>query len=282
MIVSYIQGGMGNQMFQFAQGYALAKKFRTGMALDVTNYVADTMREYSLDLWAGVYRRFDKVTNSIVDVKENGMPFNEHQLDEFQDNKVYRGYWQTEKYFPGLERDLFQIFTPRQPLTATGRDTYRDIINAGRRSIFLTIRRTDYVGNNFHGELPAEYYIGAINKIMEKEIISRPHIFIFSDDTSFASQFAATYLGQHECTVAGNWDRTVKGHLGREDEELFLMRSCSHAVMANSTYSWWGAYMGDHNPALTGLRTVVCPKQWFGPGSNENPVDIPRPNWIQL
>jgi hypothetical protein len=279
MIVSHLQGGMGNQCFQFAMGYAQAKRFNTGLLLDPSSFRTDRMREYSLGLWGGIYRRFDLIYDTPIDIHENGMPYNQQIVDQIQHDSCLKGYWQTEKYFSPYSRELFKIFTPFQPMTSISRDVLREIEGCGNRSIFLTIRRTDYVNNSFHGQLPQSYYDLALEYIANAAGID-PHVFVFSDDPTWVGE---NFHIPYQMTVSGNFDRTVKGHLGREDEELYLMRMCSHAVMANSSYSWWGAYMGDLNPwLLNNKRVVVCPKQWFGPSSNEDPRDIPRPNWIQL
>ena len=79
-------------------------------------------------------------------------------------------------------------------------------------------------------------------------------------------------------TIAGNFDRTVEHHLGREDAELYLMRLCRHAIMANSSYSWWGGWLGADIKA----GMVIAPKNWFGPAFKEDPRDIVPGRWIRL
>lgn len=278
MINIVLRGGVGNQLFQFSFGYAMAKKFNTGLIFDLTNYRTDRMREYSLDLFGGIRGRYDKVVGSLVDIREDGMPYNQAIVDQIKYDSCVLGYWQTEKYFAQYAKDLFKIFTPFQPITSMARDTLREIQNCGNRSVFLTIRRTDYVGNTFHGELPQSYYDQALKYIATEAGID-PHVFVFSDDPKWCED---NFRVPYETTIAGNFDRTTRDHLGREDEELFLMRNCAHSVCANSSYSWWGSWLADHNPYLIHKRIAVAPKQWFGPASNEDPKDIVPDRWVKI
>jgi hypothetical protein len=278
MIISYLQGGMGNQMHQFAMGYAQAKRFNTGLILDLTNFQTDRMRQYSLGLWGGIHKKYDLAHGSLIDIHENGMPYNQQIVDQITKDSCLKGYWQTEKYFTPYAKDLFQIFTPYLPITSIGRDTLREIETCGNRSVFLTIRRTDYVGNSFHGELPQSYYDQALYYIADNAGIN-PRVFVFSDDPKWCEE---NFRTPFETTIAGNFDRTTRDHLGREDEELFLMRQCAHSVCANSSYSFWGAWLADQNPWILNKRIVVAPQQWFGSASNEDSRDIVPERWVKL
>jgi hypothetical protein len=100
-------------------------------------------------------------------------------------------------------------------------------------------------------------------------------VFVFSDEPNWCHENLKLQYPFH---VAGTYDRTVKGHLGREDGELFLMSMCKNAVLANSTFSWWGAWLGD--PGRKGV--VIAPKKWFGPLSNEDARDIVPNRWISI
>jgi hypothetical protein len=271
MIVSYLQGGIGNQMFQYAAGLALAKKFDTSLHLNTSSFLHDPMREYSLHLWAGVTEKVDSSSPSGEIVREEGLPYNPEVVKKFSRDCGIWGYWQTEKYFADIAGSLMWRFVPRQPLTARGEETLKDIRQAGERSVFLTIRRTDYTQSDFHGVLPLSYYEEAL------QIIARqvdPEIFVFSDDPEWCEE---NLRFPYKTVIAGNYDRTVKGHIGREDEELWLMRHCRHAIMANSSYSWWGAWLGADK---TG-GIVIAPQQWFYK-ANEDPSDICPPRWTKI
>jgi hypothetical protein len=139
--------------------------------------------------------------------------------------------------------------------------------------VFVTVRRTDYVGNPHHVVLPMDYYRQAAALIATK--VSDPEFFVFSDEPEWCE---ANFKLPYRTTIAGNFDRTIEQHLGREDAELYLMRLCGHAIMANSSYSWWGGWLGAD---ITG-GIVIAPKTWVGPAFKEDPRDIVPGRWIRL
>src|SRR5579864_6842823 len=99
MITTYIQGGIGNQMFQYATGLALAKRFDTGLRLNISGFNRDPMREYSLHLWGGVTEKLDPLPLGENIVCEEGLPFNPETVKQFTRDCSIRGYWQSEEYF---------------------------------------------------------------------------------------------------------------------------------------------------------------------------------------
>ena len=123
-------------MFQFAFGYASAKRLNTGLIFDVTNYRTDQMRRYSLDLFSGIYRKYEKVVDSLIDTHERGLPYDQELVDQIKYDSCIRGYFQTEKYFEPYAKDLFKIFTPFQPITSHARDTLREIEDRPSQSVF--------------------------------------------------------------------------------------------------------------------------------------------------
>lgn len=266
-IVCCLQGGMGNQMFQYAMVKQISLNLGVPFYLNINRFNLCNMRQYSLGLWRGVTEEItSEEPNRVI---ENGMPFNQRIVDSVKPGNSLIGYWQTEKYFKGIKQDLQKIFVPKKDLTSKGEATLTKIKEAGDRSVFLTIRRTDYVTNEFHGVLSRQYYDNAL-KIIAKDV-KDPIIFIFSDEPQWCEENMD--LG-YESYVAGNFDMTTKTHLGREDEELFLMINCKHAILANSSYSWWGAWL---NPD-PGIR--IAPVKWFN-SEKEDPRDIVPEGWIR-
>lgn len=268
-----LMGGAANQLFQYAVGLAVAEHVGAELFLDVSRYDApNEYRLYSLGLFAGVTERVVRGQSGRV-IREQGMPYKSEVFACATRDCTLVGYWQTERYFAGLKDVLREKLRPREPLPPLSTEMLGRIEAEGSRSVFLTVRRTDYVGNDFHGLLPYDYYLRAATKIAER--IDDPCFFIFSDDPLWCEQH---FQLPYRSVVAGNYDRSVPGHLGREDAELFLMSRCSHAIMANSSYSWWGAWLG--KPDDTGI--VVAPKAWFGPKGTEDPRDICPARWVRL
>jgi hypothetical protein len=143
------------------------------------------------------------------------------------------------------------------------------------RSVALTVRRTDYVGSKYHGLLAMSYYRQAAELIATQ--VPEPVFFVFSDDPEWCR---AHFHLPFDTIIAGNFHRTVPGALGREDAELYLMSQCRHAVLANSSYSWWGAWLGPDRARDGGI--IVAPQQWFLGETNEEARDIVPARWLKL
>jgi len=274
-VTSYLMGGCANQMFQYATGLALARRLGVDLKLDVAWYETATPnqpRTYSLGLFKGVDAR---VVHSLCGrvIREEGFPYKPALFENAPRKCSLIGYWQCEKYFFGLRDELRERLLPREPLPARSIEMERAILDAGERSVFVTVRRTDYVGNPYHVVLPMEYYREAAALIAAR--VADPVFFVFSDDPEWCE---ANFKLPYHTTIAGNFDRTVEHHLGREDAELYLMRLCGHAIMANSSYSWWGGWLG----ADIKGGMVIAPKSWFGPASKDDPRDIVPARWIRL
>lgn len=272
MITTRLQGGCGNQLWQYAFGLTQARRFHTDLQIDISSYKFDPKREYNLCLFPRITEKI--VVNSQTTIQEKGMPYNPSLIDSIKDGDVLNGYWQSEKYLESIEYDIRWRFQPG-PLSLKQQMWFR-IIFESKNPTFLTVRRTDYVGNSFHGEMSESYYWEALKIIAEKT--GRPSIFVFTDDIEWCqNNLNLPWPFQ----IAGTYDRTVKGHLGREDADLFLMSLCRNAVMANSSFSWWGAWLGD-NLRKGNNGVVVAPKTWFGPTAHEDVRDIVPDRWLTI
>ncbi len=272
MITTKLQGGMGNQMFQYAMGYAQSKRLGVGLQID-RGYLPyrnehDAKRVYMLDMWAGIQEPV--VRNIPVTVIERGRLYDQVLLDSIKDGDCLEGFWQTEKYFKEYRKDLLRAFLPAKMLDDKAVVTLDDIRAARSRSTFLTIRRGDYVGNKYHGEMTKDYYLEALKIISEKV---NPRVFVFSDEPEWVKK---NFDIPYEWSVAGSFDITTPSHNGREDSDLMLMSWCHNAVLANSSFSWWGAWLG-----RTQDRIVIGPKKWFAT-PNEDPRDIIPDEWIKI
>lgn len=272
-VITRLCGGIGNQMFQYATGLAVARHIKTEHVLDVSKYDYEKeLRSYSLSLFRGVQERLTRgVTGRIL--FEGGLRFDPQLFATATDDCSLVGYWQTEKYFSELKNELKEIFSHKLNIPDDTQETLTRIHDAGHRSTFLTVRRTDYVGSSYHRLLPHEYYLAALEKISEH--VTDPIIFVFSDEPEWCRQ---NFKIPYETVYAGNYHQTTPQQLGREDAELHLMRRCSNAVIANSSYSWWGAWLGNADSH----GTVVAPEQWFGPDCKEDSRDIIPARWIKL
>lgn len=270
MIVVRLSGGLGNQLFQYAAGRRLAQRRQAELVLDLGWYERtprrDTPRDYELahypiqariasgteKLWCRLHegpvlRRLDRLPRRWRHRREKGFAFDPAVLE--LPNDVYLdGYWQSYRYFDDIAALIQSELTPLAPMGP------RDEELAGRiratNSVAVHIRRGDYVTNaaasRAHGLCSAEYYDRALSRIAAAV---DPHFFVFSDDPAWARS-SMKFPGPFE----------VIDHNGPERafQDLRLMAMCKHQITANSSFSWWGAWL-NANPA----KIVLTPAQWF-------------------
>src|SRR5579862_7056000 len=159
-VTSCLMGGCANQIFQYATGLALARRLGVDLKLDVSWYetaTPDMPRTYSLMLFKGVDAETVRTTNGQI-IREQGFSYQPALLEKAPRACSLVGYWQCEKYFFGLRDELRERLLPSQPLPAQSIAIERAILDAGERSVFVHVRRTDYVGNPYHVVLPIDYY----------------------------------------------------------------------------------------------------------------------------
>lgn len=272
MITAFLQGGMANQAIIAAAALSAAQRLSTTIGFNTSCYHNDPMRQYSLGLWQG----FQDVPISSYPpqepiVREAGLPYSQELVDNLHDGCTMVGFYQCEAYFKDIKSLLKEKFVPRQLLTDKAKQTLRMIESAGPRSTFLTIRRSDYTNNDFHGVLSAEYYLKALEVVAAK---IDPIVFVFSDEPEWCE---ANLKLPCPTFISGNYDQTTPNHLGREDSELWCMFHCHNAILANSSYSWLGAWLGADE--LGG--TVVAPEKWFYKAP-EDYRDIVPSRWTKL
>ena len=185
-----------------------------------------------------------------------------------QEGNVYlEGFWHSEKYFKDIENVIRQEFTIRDEPDALNKEMANKIMAC--EPVSIHIRRGDYVSdkktNEFHGTCSLEYYNDAIG-IITKEI-KAPHFFVFSDDPVWVQdnlklKFSTTYL--------------VYNGAEKAYEDLRLMSLCKHHIIANSSFSWWGAWLSG-NP----YKIVIAPKKWFNDETIDTSDLIPD-EWFRI
>lgn len=273
MIVVRITGGLGNQLFQYAAGRRLAHIHNTELKLDVTEVLSKSYRPYLLDLFSiqatiasaeersrmlGMSRWVPEALEPLAHeylhhlfphVLREAHFYCDERLLNAGDDMYLIGYWQSEKYFSDISLMLRSDLTLKNPLSAKSADALHRIQDSA--SVALTVRRGDFVTDYYihkrHGVLPLSYYERAVDAIARR--VSKPSFFVFSDDISWVKKHMR--LSHEVVYMDFNYpDRTV--------EDLFLISSCKHAILANSTFSWWGAWL-NRNP----LKIIIAPSHWF-------------------
>jgi hypothetical protein len=278
MTIVKLLGGLGNQMFQYALGRQLSIKNKEPLVLylsdllkrDSINY---TLREFELDVFdikyadkilPGELRSFkERFTFKYLTKKinENGHRFNPRVLD-LKRNIYLNGYWQNEKYFKGIEDVIRQDFTLKANVLSDNESLIRKI--SSFNSVSVHFRLGDYlsdpVAKNFHGNLEWDYYKKAIVKITE--LLASPHFFIFSDDINWVKK-----------NFAFEQEHTFVSHEGHAAADMHLMSLCKHNITANSSFSWWGAWL-NKNPD----KMVIAPQKWI----NNIQTEIIPERWVKI
>ena len=267
MVIVKVLGGLGNQMFQYA--YAKALEIRGfNVELDVSGFKNYKLHggyqldKYQINLQGAKTSTilFCKI-NRLKTVKEKNLLFNSKLLS-LKGNEYVKGYFQTEKYFSEIRSTLLTQFTlPSEIENST--QNYKKEITAAESSCSLHIRRGDYISNSksnaIHGTCSLEYYKKAIQTIEEKH--NNVTFFIFSDAISWVKENLvlknAVYIN-HNCVP---------------HEDIYLMSLCKNNITANSSFSWWGAWLNKND-----YKTVIAPKLWFTSKENE----IVCENWIKI
>jgi hypothetical protein len=292
MIIVKLMGGLGNQMFQYALGRSLSMRHGTNLKLDLSflegEQQGNTPRKFELDRFCIAA---EKATRwEIISMKESCISRLEAAVvrlilnkticlkykEKFfcfdplvltlPDNTYLDGFWQSERYFYDISNIIRNDFTVRNPLNADALCLSEEIRTVN--SVSLHIRRGDYVTDtrtrNVHGVCNLEYYSNAEKLV--SQTIRNPHFFVFSDDPDWAAR-----------NLKLNFPVTiVNRHINSAHEDLNLMSLCRHHVIANSSFSWWGAWLSNSPEKI-----VVAPKSWFT-DSSINTSDLIPSGWHRL
>ena len=258
-------GQLGNQMFQYAalKGIAAKHNYKTivpnnmevivdalGNKLRIELFDAFDLPCYPMDIGEIPHDR---------NVQEPHYHFSQELLDNCPDNVSLVGYFQSEKYFKHIEDDIRKLFAPKEE----AKEAYEEVKELFDDPVALHIRRGDFLRNSVHHHnLSMKYYETALRAFgQERQII------IFSDDTDWCKQ-QPLFEG----------DRFLVCEAGGPYTDLYLMSKCSDFIIANSTFSWWGAWLSDNEDKL-----VIYPDKWFGPNNiDKSTADLFPPEWRMI
>lgn len=286
-------GGLGNQIFQYATGRALALKHQTDLKLDLSFLNSDpkniyTKRELELHVFnvsadiasnkelEAFHKRtlFQKIVTRIFSTfpskyfigNQKGFEY-DIAFDSYPNNSYLNGYWQSEKYFSSIREVLLKELVIKKEMTPLCKSTKDLILNSN--SVSLHIRRGDYVSNKnataSHGILSLEYYDKAMAHL--NGIYKDLKVFIFSDDINWVKDNLKL---TNECVY-------VDFNTGENSVfDMYLMSQCKHNIIANSSFSWWGAWL-NQNPH----KTVIAPEKWFA-DKNLNTKDLIPNSWLKM
>jgi hypothetical protein len=292
MIIIKLMGCFGNQMFQYAAAKRLAVRRGTSLKLDVSVYRTElkgsTPIRFELDRFnmkyqtakwkdlflamesEGLRSRVKKIIipnkYRIKKIREDHFGF-DRSLLEAPDNVYLIGDWQSENYFKDIEGMIRKDYLFRSPQKGRNREL-ADLI-ASTESVGLHIRRGDYVSdpmiNMIHGTCDLGYYSSAIKEIVKRT--KSPYFLVFSDDIQWAKDNLKI---DHPVIFVDN-------NSGRDGfEDMRLMSQCKHNIIANSSFSWWAAWL-NKNPE----KIVIAPKNWFK-NKDADTRDLFPEGWVKI
>lgn len=294
-----LSGGLGNQLFQYAFARALSSRERSEVMLDpswlashqrgVTRRalklgkfnitlpfaqpedmhragIPDIAREdlagkvrRKLFTWCERLRPAD-AKKKIFETKFRYMP---SALDVGHD-AYFAGNWVCPKYFENIRTELLAELTLREPFSSEAAQVVEEIANGGT-SVALHVRRGDFLKYARNAECTPSYYEGALAYLREK--LGLVSVFVFSDDPDYVKTHIK--LGDRVSYVSG---RGIPDY-----EELMLMSRCRHIIIANSTFSWWGAWL-NANPN----KVVVAPVEWMTDGTDISDYVPASLGWVRM
>jgi hypothetical protein len=294
-VIVSLYGGLGNQLFQYALGRSLAIKSNASLTLDtawfdiVDSLEDTTLRKYELKSFGvdceiqaiglpwqknnflkKLFNRFSwlsKIFSNNFFIYNEKSAFFDYDLLNQTGPLWLNGYWQSYKYFDSIGEVIKKEIGTIRFLSASSQKVFNDVVNS--ESICVHVRRGDYVSNakanKVHGLCSVEYYKKAI-KLVTKNL-DNPVIYIFSDDPNWV-----------RVNLKFPYKTIVVDANGTEDacQDLWLMSSCKHFVIANSSLSWWGAWLSSSED-----KVVVAPKKWFADKRHDTSDLIP-PDWLRL
>lgn len=293
MVIIKLLGGLGNQMFQYAIGRQLSNIYDAKLFLDLSFLLDKTpkenftfrnfeLSEFNIKAEYKLNFEFDYLyNNSLISkvrrkisrinlISESDMRFNPSVL--LAGKNIYLdGYWQCEKYFDSIRTELLNEFSLKQNFLERLFENKlifetKDLIEKSN-SVSIHFRRGDYISNNLinsiHGTCSNEYYQNAIKYIKNK--IPSTQFFLFSDEPEWllTNQFDFPYhiVSTRNCHF-----------------DLYLMSLCKHNIIANSSFSWWGAWLNKNREKI-----VVSPKRWFEDDKrNAQTTNLIPETWIKI
>ena len=283
MLVIFLQGGIGNQLFQYAL-YTKLKKLGKRVRLDYSS-IEDQMnninrqtifdvfeldRHYNLAAVRGIFGKIQRRIVNRVFLKMAGV-YAEKEEGKFDPDilrlkKGYlHGYWQTSKYFADCEEELKECLKFKKPLTAANEEILARIKNA-KCPVSLHVRLGDYTAEQFRGIFgnicTREYYQKAIAHIRDK--YPDATFFVFSNEPDKVTEV----IDIPNAVIVDVNDESTASF------DMYLMSQCKHNILANSSFSWWAAWM-NQNPQ----KEIVAPKKWF---NGIAMPDICPDHWVRI
>jgi hypothetical protein len=260
-VTSKLMGGLGNQMFQISTAYAYGKKFELDIKFDF-NHCFTPLQGNPSSKYANNF--FSNLTSFIIDQNflKDYVVFNENnknfeEIPYFGSNVLLSGYFQNKNYFLTYEDEIKNLFK----FSEESNEKVNNFINKlkNKETTSIHVRRGDYLNfPNIHPTCDKEYYQKTMEKFIDVNFI------IVSDDINWCKE-----------NIKG--DNIFYSDFTDEIDDLNLLKKCDNNIIANSTFSWWGAFLNENKK-----KKIFAPKTWFGESGPEYGKNIVPINWIKL
>jgi hypothetical protein len=279
MIYTRLHGFLGNQMFQYAAAADLAARLDVPVALDPRRAMAKGQGNLTSvfdlpvvtpdnlppdqDKHPLAYMAWRFLGRKPYLRREKSLAY-DPAITGWEDESYLHGYWQSDKYFASIEEHLRKVFVMIPPMSPENA-AIADQIKAGP-SVALHVRRGDYVALGASAVCDQAYYTAALRAVTDG-LPKDPKVFVFSDDPTWARN-----------NLDVPFEKVVVDLNGRETahEDMRLMSLCHHNVIANSTFSWWSAWLNSNSK-----KRVAAPARWFANDHQRNPDILPS-DWIAI
>lgn len=259
MFTIKIQGGLGNQLFQYAYARSQSLKHNVKFYLDTTLYLENFIRSYTLDK----FNIIENINNNPIEdiiIRESQFNFSK-ELQYINDGHII-GYFQNEKYFKEYEHIIRKDLTLKNPIQQN--EFIDKIYNTN--SIAVQVRRGDYFSNKdvtMHAVDLSMYYMRALSLL--GSFVDNPTVFFFSDDIEYVKNNVS-------CKYKSVYVTGLKDY-----EELYLISQCKNHVIGNSSFGWWGTWLSNNN------GKKIAPKEWFNDKEmQKQSKDVIPKNWIRI
>lgn len=256
LISSHLMGGLGNQMFQIAHAYSQGLKHNRPVIFKSYSWTPLQGKDTS-HYKKNIFRKinFSDEEYYFTQISENGFKF--QNLTPSENSTIFSGYFQSSKNFFEFKKEIKSLFSPTEEFIQIAQEKYPKMFSTNSVSIHMRIG--DYVKNpSIHPVISKSYIDRALD-----ELASYGHIFVFGDDKEFLKK---NFI-EKEITIVDEEDWY----------ELWLMSLCKNNIIANSTFSWWGAFL---NKNIT--KKIFVPSIWFGPDGPQDYLDIFEEDWKKI
>lgn len=292
MIIVRLKGGLGNQLFQYALGRRLTYFNNVQLKLDISSYKTYKLHDFGIhhfNIVENIATEDDLKAMEVMEgrglrtvlsraLEKRKLIHNPHRINErlwafdpevlkVSDNVYLDGYWASEKYFSEIAEVLRAELTPKDRMDGVNAEMASEMARV--TSVCIHVRRGDYVTNpeinRVHGTCSLKYYNKCIGEMALK--IRNPHFYVFSDDIPWTKknlilEYPVTYVDQN------NKENDFK--------DLYLMSKCKHHIIANSSFSWWGAWLSNSEDHI-----VFATSRWLSPGRTDVQDIIPD-RWLRV